>query len=133
MVKRERVKKAIEAYGKPLPSTFEAFEEYFEEVLMKKVMEGHNTGEPSKHIGPDQMICCGLHVEAESNIMFAVISTINLLLNPIRALMSGMGRELYGDATHKVSQQLLNVFPYCVDSITCRQLVRYTLAHSGTL
>ena len=50
MVKRERVKKAIEAYGKPLPSTFEAFEEYFEEVLMKKVMDGHNTGEPSKHI-----------------------------------------------------------------------------------
>ena len=41
--------------------------------------------------------------------MFAVISTINLLLNPIRALMSGMGLELFGDATHKVSQQLLNV------------------------
>ena len=109
MLKRERVKKAIEVYGKPIPSTFEAFEEYFSEVLMKNLMDGHNSGDPSKHLNPDQMICCGLHVDAEANIMFAVISTVNLLLNPIRALMSGMGRELYGDATHKVAQQLINI------------------------
>ena len=70
MVKRERVKKAIfEVYGKPIPSTFEAFEEYFSEVLMKNLMDGHNSGDPSKHLNPDQMICCGLHVDADAGIM----------------------------------------------------------------
>ena len=76
---------------------------------MKNLMDGHNSGVPAKHLNPDQIICCGLHVDAEANIMFAVVSTANLLLNPIRALMTQMGRELYGDATHKVSQQLVIV------------------------
>ena len=54
MVKRERVKKAIEIYGKPIPSTYEAFDEYFSAVLMKNLMDGHNTGDASKHLNPDQ-------------------------------------------------------------------------------
>ena len=52
MLKRERVKKAIEVYGKPIPSTYEAFDEYFLEVLMKNLMDGHNTGDASKHLNP---------------------------------------------------------------------------------
>ena len=66
IVKRERVKKAIEIYGKPIPSTYEAFDEYFSAVLMKNLMDGHNTGGASKHLNPDQMICCGLHIDAEA-------------------------------------------------------------------
>ena len=109
MVKRERDKKSVVALGKRIPSTFEALDEYFQSILMKNLMDGHNSGEPSKHLTPDQIVCCGLHVDAGANIMFAAVSTVNLLLNPIRALMTQMGRELYADATHKVSQQLINI------------------------
>ena len=86
---------SFEVYGKPISSTYEAFNEYFSESAVLILMDGHNTWDASKHFNPDQMICCGLHVDAEANIMFAAISTVNLLLNPIQALMSGMGRELY--------------------------------------
>ena len=80
MVKRERDRKAVEVLGKRIPSTFEAFEEYFQSILMKPLMDGHNSGDPSKHLTLDQMICCGMQVDAEANIMFAVVSTVNLLL-----------------------------------------------------
>ncbi len=74
MVKSERERKSIKVLGTRVPSTFEAFKEYFDSILMMNLIEGHNSGDPLKHLTPDQIISCGLHVDSEANIMFAVVS-----------------------------------------------------------
>jgi hypothetical protein len=63
--------------------------------------------DPDEHLTLDTVVCLGLHVEEKANQYVAVISTQSLLLNPIRALLHGMVREVYGDATHKISHQLI--------------------------
>ena len=46
------------------------------------------------------------------------VSTPSLCLNPVRALQHGMVRELYGDATHKMSHHLINRRQMSVDDVS---------------
>ena len=69
VVKHERdktVEVLASLLGKRIPSTFAAFEEYFQSILTKNLMDGHNSGEPSKHLTPDHLLriaygCGGQH------------------------------------------------------------------------
>jgi hypothetical protein len=72
------------------------------------------------HLTLDTVVCLGLHVEEEANHWqyMAVISTPTLLLNPIRALRHGLVRELYGNATHKISHHLINLSQMAVNDVS---------------
>ena len=59
-------------------------------------------------------------MDEEANQYVSVLSTPSLLLNPVRALQHGMVRELYGDATHKISHHLINRSQMSVDDVSGR-------------
>ncbi len=57
-------------------------------------------------------------MDEEANQYVSVLSTPSLLLNPVHALQDGMVRELYGDATHKISHHLINHSQMSVDDVS---------------
>ena len=98
-------------------SGFDGFEEIMELYLQRARCEA-DAQDPDAHLTLDTVVCLGLHVEEEANQYVSVLSTPSLLLNPVRALQHGMVRELYGDATHKMSHHLINHRQMLVDDVS---------------
>ncbi len=88
-------------------SGFDGFEEIMELYLQRARCEAHAL-DPDAHLMLDTVVCLGLHVDEEANQYVSVLSTPSLWLNPVCVLQHGMARELYGDATHKISHHLIN-------------------------
>ncbi len=118
LISRERHKKVSDELGGSA-SGFDGFEEIMESYLLRAKTDAH-ARDPDQHLTLDTVVCLGLHVEEEENQYVAVISTPSLLLNPIRALRHGLVRELYGDATHKISHHLINLSQMAVNDVSGR-------------
>ena len=100
-------------------SGFDGFEEIMELYLQLARCEAH-ARDPDAHLTLDTVVCLGLHVDEEANQYVSAVSTPSLWLNPVRALQHGMVRELYGDATHKISHHLINHSQMSVDDVSGR-------------
>jgi len=98
-------------------SVFDGFEEIMELYLQRARCEAH-ARDPDCHLTLDTVVCLGLHVDEEANQYVSAVLTPSLCLNPVRALQHGMVRELYGDATHKMSHHLINRRQMSVDDIS---------------
>jgi hypothetical protein len=85
LVNRTRKEKTNEAMG-GRAGTFDGFKELMESILLGSLVENHNTDSEKHHLSMDSMVCIVLHVQEESNIYVAVVTTQSLLLNPIRAM-----------------------------------------------
>jgi hypothetical protein len=118
LVNRTRKEKTAEAVGGSAGS-FDGFEALMESILLGSLVEQHNT-DPAKHLSMDSMVCVGLHIQEESNIYVSVVTTLSLLMNPLRAMQHNLGMELYGDVTHKVSHHLVNVAQMAVNDVSGR-------------